>query len=269
MTQMIPFEFDRQTVRVVQGDDGDSLFVARDVAEALGYANPRDAIGRHCRGVVKRDIPSASGVQSYSVLREPDVYRLIVKSQLPSAERFEAWVFEEVLPTIRQTGGYQVPQPERPTVDESRLRGEMALLQCYCALTNVSESGKAVMLQRLGEQHGLGTGFLPDYVADGPSDAGGQSLPTASATELLESHLPGAIRTADFNQLLADHGFLERKTRKSSRGVKGYWAVSERGLAYGKNITSPQNPRETQPHWYTPRFDDLLRAVGLLAEATA
>lgn len=115
MSNLIPFEFESQQVRVVQGDDGDTLFVARDVAKALGYANTRDAIARHCRGVVKRDIPSASGVQSYSAIREPDVYRLIVKSQLPSAERFEAWVFEEVLPAIRRTGGYQMPQaPAQP-----------------------------------------------------------------------------------------------------------------------------------------------------------
>ena len=267
MTQMIPFEFDAQQVRVIQDEDGDSLFVARDVATALGYANPRDAIARHCRGVVKRDIPSSSGVQSYSVVREPDVYRLIVKSQLPSAERFEAWVFEEVLPTIRQTGGYQLPQVDQPDpLDESRLRGEMALLQCYCALTHVSESGKVTMLQKLGQQHGLATGFLPGYVVDGPADAGGQSLPTASATELLERHLPGAISTQSFNQLLADHGFLERKTRRASKGVKGYWAVTEKGLAYGKNLTNPSNPRETQPHWYGERFDGLLTEVGLLAQ---
>ncbi|SDO29074.1 BRO family, N-terminal domain [Halomonas shengliensis] len=267
MTQMIPFEFDQQQVRVVQGDDGEILFAARDVAKALGYAKPENAIDRHCKGTLKRGTPTPSGKQMMRVIRESDVYRLIVKSQLPSAERFEAWVFEEVLPTIRQTGGYQLPQVDQPDpLDESRLRGEMALLQCYCALTRVSESGKVSMLQKLGQQHGLGTHFLPGYVVDGPADAGGQSLPTASATELLERHLPGVITTQSFNQLLADHGFLERKTRRASKGVKGYWAVTEKGLAYGKNLTNPSNPRETQPHWYGERFDALLDAVGLLKQ---
>ncbi|MEC8919209.1 MAG: BRO family protein [Pseudomonadota bacterium] len=114
MTKLIPFEFDRQQVRVIEGDDGDSLFVARDIAAALGYARPTKAIQDHCRGVLKRDIPTVSGVQSFSVIREPDVYRLIVRSKLPAAERFESWVFDEVLPQIRQHGRYEAPAAPVP-----------------------------------------------------------------------------------------------------------------------------------------------------------
>lgn len=90
--------------------DGKPYFSASDVATALGYSNPRDAISRHCKGVVKHDIPTNSGVQVLSFIPEGDIYRLIVKSQLPSAEKFEVWVFDEVLPQIRQTGGYNLPQ---------------------------------------------------------------------------------------------------------------------------------------------------------------
>lgn len=116
MSGMIPFSFESNEVRVVDRE-GEALFVARDVATALGYANPRDAIARHCKGVVKRDIPSSSGVQSYSVIREPDVYRLIVKSKMPSAERFEAWVFEDVLPAIRKTGEYSLQAKPATALD--------------------------------------------------------------------------------------------------------------------------------------------------------
>lgn len=90
--------------------DGKPYFSASDVATALGYSNPRDAISRHCKGVVKHDIPTNSGVQVLSFIPEGDIYRLIVRSQLPSAEKFEVWVFDEVLPQIRQTGGYNLPQ---------------------------------------------------------------------------------------------------------------------------------------------------------------
>jgi prophage antirepressor-like protein len=90
--------------------DGKPYFSASDVATALGYSNPRDAISRHCKGVVKHDIPTTSGIQALSFIPEGDIYRLIIRSQLPSAERFERWVFDEVLPQIRQTGGYQMPQ---------------------------------------------------------------------------------------------------------------------------------------------------------------
>lgn len=89
--------------------DGKPYFVGTDVAKALGYNNPRDAVSRHCKGVVKHDTPTSSGVQSMSYINEGDLYRLIMKSKLPSAEKFEAWVMDEVLPTIRKTGSYQKP----------------------------------------------------------------------------------------------------------------------------------------------------------------
>lgn len=88
--------------------EGEIWFVASDVAKSLGYKNTSDAIARHCkvRGIVKHDIPSVSGVQSMTLINEPNVYRLIMKSQLPSAEAFENWLFEEVVPSIRHKGYY-------------------------------------------------------------------------------------------------------------------------------------------------------------------
>lgn len=86
--------------------DGEPYFVGTDVAKALGYSNPRKAILDHCKGVTKRDTPTSSGVQSMSYINEGDLYRLIMKSKLPSAEKFESWVMDEVLPSIRKTGVY-------------------------------------------------------------------------------------------------------------------------------------------------------------------
>ena len=93
------------SVRIIR-DDGRLLFCGADVAFALGYKNPRKALIDHCKGVTKCDTLTAGGIQSLSYIPEGDVYRLIAHSRLPSAERFEKWVFEEVLPSIRQTGGY-------------------------------------------------------------------------------------------------------------------------------------------------------------------
>ena len=89
--------------------NGKPYFVGTDVAKALGYNNPRDAVSRHCKGVVKHDTPTSSGIQSMSYINEGDLYRLIMKSKLPSAEKFESWVMDEVLPTIRKTGSYRKP----------------------------------------------------------------------------------------------------------------------------------------------------------------
>lgn len=92
-------------IRIIE-DDGRYLFCGADVAAALGYSNSRDALRRHCKGVVKRDTLTDGGSQQLSFISEGDVYRLITHSKLPGAQRFEKWVFEEVLPSIRRHGAY-------------------------------------------------------------------------------------------------------------------------------------------------------------------
>lgn len=89
-------------------EDGKVLFCGKDVAKALGYAVPRKALFDHCKGVLKRNALTEGGEQEMSFIPESDVYRLITHSKLETAQRFEAWVFEEVLPAIRKTGCYQL-----------------------------------------------------------------------------------------------------------------------------------------------------------------
>ena len=96
--------------------DGKPYFVGKDIANSLGYSNPRDAISRHCKGVVKHDSFKEGG-QNISLIPEGDMYRLITHSKLESAERFESWVFDEVLPTLRKTGSYEMPK-KKPTHKE-------------------------------------------------------------------------------------------------------------------------------------------------------
>lgn len=82
------------------------LFCAADVAKALGYANPNKAVNDHCRAITKRSTPISGKVQSINFIPEGDVYRLIIRSKLPAAERFERWLFDDVIPSIRKHGGY-------------------------------------------------------------------------------------------------------------------------------------------------------------------
>ena len=98
-------------------ENGSVLFCGSDVAVALGYAKPRNAIGTHCKGALKRGILTAGGNQEMTFIPEGDVYRLIVRSKLPGAEQFERWVFDEVLPSIRKNGGYIAGQ-EAMTAEE-------------------------------------------------------------------------------------------------------------------------------------------------------
>lgn len=86
--------------------------MGKDVAMALGYSNTRDALSRHVdvedKGVVNHDTPS--GIQKMTIINESGLYSLILSSKLESAKRFKRWVTSEVLPCIRKTGGYVVPQ---------------------------------------------------------------------------------------------------------------------------------------------------------------
>lgn len=97
-------------VRTLLDADGQILFCGSDVAKALGYVNTRKALIDHCKGVTKRDTLAGGGSQRLSFIPEPDVYRLIFRSKLPTAEQFEVWVVETVLPILRRHGAYITPE---------------------------------------------------------------------------------------------------------------------------------------------------------------
>ena len=109
MSKIIPFSFENLVVRVVDVDGKPGL-VGKDICDALGYADHTNAMKQHCKGVAKHHpLKTSGGIQKARILSESDVMRLIVNSTLPSAQRFEVWVFEDVLPSIRQTGSYLAP----------------------------------------------------------------------------------------------------------------------------------------------------------------
>ena len=96
-------------IRTIE-ENGKVLFCGKDVASALGYKRPADAITAHCKGSVICRLPTNGGEQAVKFIPEGDIYRLAAKSELPGAERFESWIFDEVIPSIRKTVGYQIPQ---------------------------------------------------------------------------------------------------------------------------------------------------------------
>lgn len=104
------------------------LFCGFDVAKMLKYSNPRDALDRHCQCVVKRDVPHPQSKNKnieMSFIPEGDVWRLISHSKMPQAQQIERWIFDEVLPTIRKTGKYEVKQaPEQTQLPSLKYRYE-------------------------------------------------------------------------------------------------------------------------------------------------
>ncbi|MBR7919026.1 hypothetical protein KDX16_24845 [Burkholderia vietnamiensis] len=130
-----PFTFDGAQVRVVTVD-GEPWFVARDVAFVLGYVDAPKAIAAHCKA--GRKVGDSPTLHPQTVLiPERDVYRLVMRSKLPTAERFEEWVVGEVLPSIRKTGAYVAPVAALPNFSDP-----VAAAPERHAVTPCEESGK-------------------------------------------------------------------------------------------------------------------------------
>lgn len=128
-------------IRTIE-EDGKVLFCGSDVARALGYAKPQNAIDRHCKGALKRGIPhpqSPNKTIEMLFIPEGDIYRLAAKSELPGAERFESWIFDEVLPSIRKHGAYMTPE----TLEAAILNPDTMIKLCT-ALKDEQDKRKAL-----------------------------------------------------------------------------------------------------------------------------
>lgn len=149
MSEIQPFEFDGRPVRVFDRD-GIPWFVGKDVADVLGYADPNDALQKHCKSLKKFNSgeltelglvnPPPSGLL---MIQESDLYRLIMRSKLPAAERFESWVVGEVLPAIRKHGRFDA-KPALPRPDAS---GAAKLIELtLTALPNLGERARQCLI---------------------------------------------------------------------------------------------------------------------------
>jgi hypothetical protein len=152
---------------------------------------------------------------------------------------------------------------EQVMLNGTKVVGELAILECFARLLKPAPSSQMLMLAKIAANNGLDAKFLPGYAIDAAPDAtGGSSMPTKAVTALIKDH--GIASTAAaFNRALAAKGFLKQLQRKNSKQeMVDFWCVTEKGMTYGKNLTNPQSPRETQPHWYVDRFLELAELVG-------
>ena len=116
-------------IRTMSDERGETLFCAKDVCDALGYGNSREALRKHVEteDVTKCDTLSNGGIQLTAFINESGLYSLILSSKLPSARRFKHWVTSEVLPGIRKEGGYLVVRPDE--TDEQVLARGILVMQ--------------------------------------------------------------------------------------------------------------------------------------------
>jgi len=134
----------------------------------------------------------------------------------------------------------------------------LALAEVAARMLNMSNSSKLGMLQKVERKYGVPS-ILPSYAVDAPSDAAdGSSRVTVSLTEMLKLN-DARISVQAAYRALQSAGIVERRTRPSTGGTeKEFWALTTNGLLYGKNITSPNNPRQVQPHFYETKTSAIL-----------
>jgi prophage antirepressor-like protein len=167
-TKLVPFLFESASLRVVVVD-GQPLFSARDIALTFGYTNPAKAYQDHCKLLKKLSYNELIGLewenpnpQGEYVMPESDVYRMITHSQMPEAKKFADWVFEEVLPSIRQTGNYSMPQAKSvPVADVVLLKNRQAksTLNLYLSAAKLLGTdvpmARAIAVDVVKKQHGV------------------------------------------------------------------------------------------------------------------
>lgn len=159
---LITKQFENNQIRVITGQDGEPWFVGKDIADALGYKRTRDAISQHCknaRPIGGGETPLHIEPQTV-IIPERDVYRLIMRSKLPAAEKFEEWVVSEVLPSIRKTGSYskQAQLPDFTNPAEAARAWAEQFEQKQIAEQKVLElAPKAEFVDKYVESNGLFT----------------------------------------------------------------------------------------------------------------
>lgn len=129
-------------------------FMATDIAKALGYVNPQKAIRDHCKGVHETFTPSNGGTQKAKFIPENDVYRLIVRSKLPEAQKFESWVFDEVLPSISKTGEYKMPAKKKSDDDLKIKKAETARINAEARKKKLDIESAKLLIQMSGDMEG-------------------------------------------------------------------------------------------------------------------
>lgn len=185
--------------------DAETWFVGKDICQALGYTNSSKAINDHCRGVTKcyPILDSLKRKQEVRILSEADVMRLICGFNLPSAVKFERWVFEEVLPSIRKTGKYAAPvQPELPMGADSR-----DIASGWIERNNL----RVISLAKLAENMGMRYNQLHGIVTRNPEKFadGGKLIRTGNYMFLTESGVN------QLSELMPSINFKEYKSRSA------------------------------------------------------
>lgn len=228
MSNMIPFEFDTQQVRVVE-KDGDNWFVAKDVALALGYRDAPEmtrVLDEEEKGYTK--VRTLGGEQNLTVISESGLYHATFVCRKPNAKPFRRWVTEEVLPTIRKTGSYQVaqpaPAPVDPTTDISRASAIASALDGAARAFGFDDNMRLLSVNQAVQKR-TGINLLEELGATHLLSPMNERYLTPT-----ELGMPLDMSAIAINRLLRDKGF--QRQERDGKG-KAYWVMTEAGRQSG------------------------------------
>lgn len=244
--------------------NGKVWFVAKDVAEALGYVNSKQAIIDNCRedGVILNDLIDSLGrTQQAKYINERNVVRLIMRSKLPQAEQFQDWVEEEIIPSVLETGEYSTKSSKAMTFqDHAKL--EMQMWDMTSNMLRLGDRDKLKGIETVYKNYGINTNVLPKLKQDDKGDL-------RSMTELLKryeyTYDGKKLSATKANDLLVEHGYLENRTRPSSKGqTKVYKSLTDKAHSiYGENVLNTRGSSQaTDPQWYENKFCELMKLIG-------
>ena len=233
-------------------EDGVTLFCGKDVAVALGYKRPADAITAHCKGSVIRRLPTNGGEQDMKFIPEGDIYRLAARSELPGADAFERWIFDEVLPSIRKHGTYAI---------DTLLDNPDLAIKAFTALKKEREKSKALEKENERQRQEIAD-FQPmrQYLDTILSSTG-----VLATTQIAADY---GLSAKQLNRILHEEGI--------QRNVNGQWILYRKhmGKGYTKSATlciqHTHREPETKLHTYWTQkgrvmIHNILTRRGILA----
>lgn len=236
--------------------DGIAYLKLETVARGLGFTQTQIKNGKEYISIrwerveqylEEIDFPHKWGKDDF--IPENIFYRLAMKAKNETAEKFQAKVADEIIPSIRKTGSYS-------TNEKNKIEQGLFAVKFIADDLRVNESSRLFMYEGYCKDVGIPTGFLPKYEYNGNRQI------KAISTLLKENCCD--ISAVKFNQKLIEYGYVEERERPTSRGKsKKFKALTEIGLKYGENAINPYNQKEVQPLYYEDTFMELYSVIEL------
>lgn len=235
-------------IRTIE-ENGKVMFCGSDVARALGYKNPTKAIADHCKGTVERRTNDSLGRQQVmKFIPEGDIYRLAAKSELPGAERFESWIFDEVLPAIRKHGAYMTPEK----LEEVILNPDTMIKLCT-ALKDEQDKRKALEAANAAL-------IVDNAVMQPKADYFDELVDRNLLTNFRETAKQLEIKEKDFVRFLLDKKYIYRDKRGK---IMPYAQYTESGLFEIKESFNEKTQWSGTQTLITPKGRETFRLLYL------